>query len=301
MSLSRWISTIRSHHHLQFRVPYTTTKLSQFLSTSTQTKTSINSDKSPNKGNRWRRLEQLRKEAPPPKNRQPPSFDKKATHTLTDAIGHARLSSWAEFDESVELVIRLNIDPRQVNQNLRGHISLPHGTGRRHRVAAITDPGESADAALAAGADLVGEEDLIQTIAKDRAACLKKFSACITQPHLLPILASKVGRILGPKRLMPSPRDGTVDQDIAKCVQYIKTKWLPYRTDRFGNIHLIVGKLSFDDEKLIENIKHVVQVILDVKPTKVKKKYFSKAVLSSTMGPGVMLDLETLIKMATSP
>lgn len=299
MSLSRWISTIRSPCLFQLRVPYKTLKLTQFSSTSTEVKTSSNSEKPPIKENRWRRLERLRREAPPPKRRQPPSFDKKATHTLTDAIGHARLSSWAEFDESVELVIRLNIDPRQADQNLRGHISLPYGTGRRPRVAAITDPGESANAALAAGADLVGDEDLIQNIAKDRAACLKNFSVCVAQPHLLPILASKVGRILGPKRLMPSPRDGTVDDDIAKCVQYIKTKWLPYRTDRYGNVHLIVGKLSFDEEKLIENVKHAVQTILDVKPPKVKK-YFSKAVLSSTMGPGVMLDIESLVKMTLS-
>lgn len=246
---------------------------------------------------RWRKLKLARQKAPTPANRVAYEFDRKTPSALSDALKHVRSAAWAKFDESLELVFRLNIDPRHADQNIRGVVSLPHGTGRPVRVAVFADP-DAASAALAAGADLAGAEELVDSIAADGGASVRGFAACVAQPHLMPFAAAKLGKLLGPRGLLPSVKSGTVAMDVVGILRKVKKGQVQYRTDRAGNMHLIVGKLSFGDEKLLENILTATRAIMEARPRSVKKRYLKKAVICSAMGPSVMLDLEALVKQS---
>jgi large subunit ribosomal protein L1 len=190
----------------------------------------------------------------------------------------------AKFDESVEVAMRLGIDPRKADQMVRGTVSLPHGTGRSVRVAAFA-AGDKAREATEAGADLVGGEELVDEVLKGNI----DFEAAVATPDMMPLLG-KAGRVLGPRGLMPNPKAGTVTEDIGKAVSDIKAGKLEYRTDRQGNVHVVVGKRSFDEQRLLENYLAVVDEILRAKPASAKGRYLKSVTLSSTMGPGIRID-----------
>jgi large subunit ribosomal protein L1 len=190
----------------------------------------------------------------------------------------------AKFDETVEVAFRLGIDPRKADQAIRGTVSLPNGTGRSVRVAVFAT-GEKAREALDAGADLVGGEELVEEVIKGRI----DFDATVATPDLMAAVG-KAGRVLGPRGLMPNPKTGTVTMDIAKAVSDIKGGKVEYRTDRTGNVHMIIGKKSFGERQLVENYLAAVDEILRAKPSTAKGRYIHSLALSSTMGPSVHID-----------
>jgi large subunit ribosomal protein L1 len=190
----------------------------------------------------------------------------------------------AKFDETVELSFRLGVDPRKSDQMIRGTVSLPHGTGRSVRVAAFAT-GDKAREAQEAGADIVGAEELVEEVIKGNI----DFDAAVATPDVMATVG-KAGRVLGPRGLMPNPKAGTVTMDIGKAVRDIKAGKLEYRVDRQGNLHLIIGKRSFDERRLLENYLAVVDEILRAKPSTAKGKYIKTLTLSSTMGPGIRID-----------
>jgi large subunit ribosomal protein L1 len=190
----------------------------------------------------------------------------------------------AKFDETVELAFRLGVDPRKADQMVRGTVSLPHGTGRSVRVGAFAT-GEKAREAKDAGADVVGGEDLVEQILKGTI----EFDAAVATPDMMSAVG-KAGRVLGPRGLMPNPKAGTVTFDIAKAVSDIKAGKLEYRVDRTGNLHLVIGKRSFEESALLENYHAVVEEILRAKPSAAKGKYIKTMTLSTTMGPGIPID-----------
>ncbi len=199
----------------------------------------------------------------------------------------------AKFDESVELAFRLGIDPRKADQMVRGTVSLPHGTGRSVRVAAFA-VGDKAREAREAGADVVGGEEMVDEILKGNI----DFDAAVATPDMMPAVG-KAGRVLGPRGLMPNPKAGTVTPDIGKAVRDIKAGKLEYRVDRQGNIHLVIGKRSFDEQALQENYLAVVDEILRAKPAATKGKYVKTLTLSTTMGPGIHIDPARLRDLET--
>jgi large subunit ribosomal protein L1 len=190
----------------------------------------------------------------------------------------------AKFDETVEVAFRLGIDPRKADQAIRGTVSLPNGTGRTVRVAVFAT-GEKAREAQEAGADLVGGEELVEEVIKGRI----DFDATVATPDLMAAVG-KAGRVLGPRGLMPNPKTGTVTMDIAKAVSDIKGGKVEYRTDRTGNVHMIIGKKSFGERQLVENYLAAVDEILRAKPSTAKGRYIHSLALSSTMGPSVHID-----------
>jgi large subunit ribosomal protein L1 len=190
----------------------------------------------------------------------------------------------AKFDEAVEVAFRLGVDPRKADQMVRGTVSLPNGTGKSVRVAAFAT-GEKAREAREAGADLVGGEELVEEILKGNI----DFEAAVATPDLMSSLG-KAGRVLGPRGLMPNPKAGTVSNDIGKAVADIKGGKLEYRVDRQGNVHLVIGKKSFDEKALVENYLAVVDEILRAKPASAKGKYIKTLAVSSTMGPAIHID-----------
>ena len=190
----------------------------------------------------------------------------------------------AKFDESVELAFRLGVDPRKADQMVRGTVSLPHGTGRSVRVAAFA-VGDKAREAREAGADLVGGEEMVDEVLKGNI----DFDATVATPEMMPAVG-KAGRVLGPRGLMPNPKAGTVTQDIGKAVRDIKAGKLEYRVDRQGNVHLVIGKRSFEEQALAENYLAVVDEILRAKPAASKGKYVKTLTVSTTMGPGIHID-----------
>src|ERR671934_1897727 len=196
------------------------------------------------------------------------------------------LKEWpaAKFDETVEVSKRLGVDPRKADQMIRGTVSLPHGTGKSVRVAAFA-VGDKAREAREAGADLVGGEELVEEVLKGNI----DFDAAVATPDMMPTVG-KAGRVLGPRGLMPNPKAGTVTPDIGKAVRDIKAGKLEYRVDRQANLHLVIGKRSFDPQALAENYLAVVDEILRAKPSSAKGKYVKTATLSTTMGPGIRLD-----------
>jgi large subunit ribosomal protein L1 len=202
----------------------------------------------------------------------------------TDAIRLVKDLPSAKFDESVEVAFRLGVDPRKADQMIRGTVSLPHGTGKSVRVAAFA-AGDKAREAQEAGADLVGGEDLVNEVIKGNI----DFDAAVATPDLMSVLG-KAGRVLGPRGLMPNPKAGTVTFDIGKAVREIKAGKLEYRVDRQGNLHLVVGKRSFDLPQLLENYQVVVDEILRAKPAAAKGKYLKSVTVSTTMGPGIRID-----------
>ena len=190
----------------------------------------------------------------------------------------------AKFDESVEIAFNLGVDPRKADQIVRGTVTLPHGSGKTVRVAAFAT-GEKAREAREAGADIVGGEELVEEVIKGNI----DFEAAVATPDLMGAVG-KAGRVLGPRGLMPNPKTGTVTFDIAKAVSDIKGGKIEYKTDRTGNVHLIVGKKSFDENALKENYLAVVEEIIRAKPSAAKGKYVKSVTISTTMGPGVKID-----------
>jgi large subunit ribosomal protein L1 len=212
------------------------------------------------------------------------SVDRDRHYTPVEAIKLVHEFPAPKFDETVEVAVRLGVDPRKADQMIRGTVSLPHGTGRSVRVAAFA-VGDKAREAREAGADVVGGEDLVEQVLKG----IIEFDAAVATPDAMS-LVGKAGRVLGPRGLMPNPKTGTVTNDIARAVEEIKAGKLEYRVDRQGNVHLVIGKRSFDERKLLDNYQAVIDEILRAKPSTAKGRYLRSITLSTTMGPGVRID-----------
>ena len=210
--------------------------------------------------------------------------DREELLTITEAIEKVKTVSTAKFDETVELAIRLGVDPRKAEQIVRGTLSLPAGTGKTNRVAVFA-AGEAAQAARDAGADVVGAEDLVAQV----AGGFLDFDVAIATPDLMGQVGG-LGRVLGPRGLMPNPKTGTVTTDVAKAVTEFKGGRVEYRTDKIGNVQLRVGKVSFGRDDLVRNVQAVVDEIVRVKPASAKGRYLMSITVSSTMGPGVKID-----------
>ena len=212
--------------------------------------------------------------------------DRTKVYTVEEAVKLVKETAIAKFDSSVEIAMHLNLDTKKADQQLRGAILLPNGTGKTKRVLVLTK-GDQASKAKEAGADFVGDLDLIEKIEKENWF---EYDVIIATPDMMPALG-KIGKVLGPKGLMPNPKTGTVTTDVVKAVSEVKKGRVEYRTDSFANVHALVGKVSFTDEALVENIKAFVNLIIKSKPATVKGKYIKNVAISSTMGPGVKLDL----------
>ena len=219
------------------------------------------------------------------------NIDKSKFYDVKEAIKLAKESSVTSFDSSIEEAIKLNVDPKKADQQLRGAVVLPNGTGKSKKILVLAK-GDKAKEAKEAGADYVGEADMISKIEKENWF---DFDVIIATPDMMPALG-KIGKVLGPKGLMPNPKTGTVTLDVAKAVTDTKKGKVEYRTDSFGNVHAIFGKASFDEEKLAQNLKAFVEVILKAKPATVKGAYVKNISISSTMGPGIKLDLNSFDK-----
>ncbi len=212
--------------------------------------------------------------------------DRSKVYTVEEAVALVKKTAIAKFDSSVEIAMHLNLDTKKADQQLRGAVLLPNGTGKTKRVLVLTK-GDQANAAKEAGADFVGDLNLIEKIEKENWF---DYDVIIATPDMMPALG-KIGKVLGPKGLMPNPKTGTVTTDVAKAVSEVKKGRVEYRTDSFANVHALVGKVSFTDEALVENIKAFVSLIIKSKPATVKGKYIKNVSISSTMGPGIKLDL----------
>ena len=214
--------------------------------------------------------------------------EKQKLYTKEEAIKLVKETSYANFDASVEVAMNLNLDTKKADQQLRGAVVLPNGTGKTKRVLVLAK-GEAAKAAKEAGADYVGDTDMIEKIQKENWF---EFDSLIATPDMMPQLG-KIGRILGPKGLMPNPKTGTVTMDTKKAVEEVKKGRVEYRTDSYGNVHALIGKVSFDDEKLVENLKTFVNLIIKSKPSVVKGTFVKNISVSSTMGPGIKIDVNS--------
>ncbi|HLG67854.1 MAG TPA: 50S ribosomal protein L1 [Acidimicrobiales bacterium] len=214
-----------------------------------------------------------------------PRADRQRLHGVGEAVDLVKSLASARFDETVELAVRLGVDPRKADQIVRGTLTLPAGTGRTVRVAVFA-AGDKAAEAREAGADVVGADDLVARVANEG---FLEFDVAIATPDLMGQVGS-LGRILGPRGLMPNPKTGTVTNDVGRTVGEFKAGRVEYRTDRVGNIHLPVGKVSFDRDQLIANIHAVIEELLRAKPPAAKGRYLRAVTLSSTMGPGVRID-----------
>lgn len=211
--------------------------------------------------------------------------EKNKLYTKEEAIKLVKETNVANFDASVEIALRLNLDTKKADQQLRGATVLPNGTGKTKKVLVIAK-GDQAKAAKEAGADFVGDVDMLEKIEKENWF---GFDTLIATPDMMPLLG-KLGKVLGPKGLMPNPKTGTVTMDVKKAVEDVKRGRVEYRTDSFGNIHAIIGKVSFDDAKLIENLEAFVSLMIKIKPSVVKGKYIKNISIASTMGPGIKID-----------
>ena len=211
-------------------------------------------------------------------------YDRLQLHSDADAVSLVKSLATRRFDESVDLVVRLGVDPRKADQMMRGTVSLPSGTGKEVRVAVFAQ-GEAATTARQAGADLVGAEDL----AAEVTGGMTDFDVAIATPDMMPVVG-KLGRILGPRGLMPNPKTGTVTRDVVRAIEEFKGGKVEYRTDRYANVHVPIGRASFDDQALLKNLRAVVAELQRAKPAAAKGRYVKKVVLSSSMGPGVRID-----------
>jgi len=211
-------------------------------------------------------------------------FDRDQFYTPTEALGIVKTMASAKFDESIDIALRLGVDPRKADQMVRGTVALPSGTGKDIRVAVFAT-GDAADEARAAGADIVGSDDL----AADVEAGKMDFDLVIATPDMMPLLG-KLGRVLVPRGLMPNPKTGTVTTDVGKAVGEFKGGKVEYRTDRYGNVHVPLGKASFEPAALEENFRAVLDELQRAKPASAKGRYLRKITVSSTMGPGVHVD-----------
>ena len=212
-------------------------------------------------------------------------IEKGKAYSIEEAVKLLKETKTANFDESVELVLRLNLDTKKADQQLRGATVLPNGIGKTKTVLVIAR-GVKATEAKEAGADFVGDVDMIEKIEKENWF---GFDTMIATPDMMPALG-KIGRILGPRGLMPNPKTGTVTMDVKKAVEDVKKGRVEYRTDSYGNVAVLVGKVSFDEEKLVENIKSFVSLINKTKPSAVKGKYMLNISIATTMGPGIKVD-----------
>jgi large subunit ribosomal protein L1 len=215
-------------------------------------------------------------------------YDRDAQFTPTEALTLVKSMASAKFDETVDVAVRLGVDPRKADQMVRGTVALPSGTGKDVRVAVFA-AGEAAQAARDAGADIVGADDLAAEIEKGNF----NFDLAIATPDMMP-LVGRLGRTLGPRGLMPNPKTGTVTQDVARAVSEFKGGKVEYRTDRYGNVHVQLGKASFAPEALEANFRAVLDELQRAKPASAKGKYLRKITVSSTMGPGVKVDTARL-------
>lgn len=213
------------------------------------------------------------------------AFAGKENLSVEDAIALIKGNVSAKFDETVEVAMNLGVDPRHADQMVRGVVTLPNGTGRTVRVAVFAR-GPKADEAKAAGADIVGAEDLMETIQSGKI----EFDRCIATPDMMPIVG-RLGKILGPRNLMPNPKVGTVTMDVAGAVESAKGGQVQFKVEKAGIIHAGVGKVSFPAEKIAENVRAIVDAVSKAKPSGAKGAYLKKVSLSSTMGPGVSVDL----------
>jgi large subunit ribosomal protein L1 len=211
-------------------------------------------------------------------------YDRMAFHTPAEAVDLVKSLAPAKFDETVELAVRLGVDPRKADQMVRGTVALPSGTGKNVRVAVFA-AGEQAEAARAAGAEIVGADDLVALVEADKM----DWDVSIATPDMM-ALVGRVGRKLGPRGLMPNPKTGTVTPDVAKAVAEVKGGRVEYRTDKFGNVHVPVGKVSFDRKALLANVRAVLDELQRAKPAASKGKYVRSVTMASTMGPGVKID-----------
>ncbi|HMK63048.1 MAG TPA: 50S ribosomal protein L1 [Acidimicrobiales bacterium] len=211
-------------------------------------------------------------------------FDREHLYSPGEAVDLVKDMSSAKFDETVELAVRLGVDPRKADQIVRGTLSLPSGTGKNARVVVFA-AGEAAAEARDAGADVVGADDLVTRV----QGGFLEFDVAIATPDLMGQVG-KLGRLLGPRGLMPNPKTGTVTTDVGKAVTEFKGGRVEYRTDKVGNVHVGVGKVSFDRSKLLANVHAVVEELVRAKPPAAKGKYLKAVTLSSTMGPGVRID-----------
>ena len=212
-------------------------------------------------------------------------IEKGKVYSKEEAVKLVKETSISKFDGSVEVAMRLNLDTKKADQQLRGAIVLPKGTGKNIRVLVIAK-GENAEKAKNAGADYVGDVDMIEKIEKENWF---DFDTMIATPDMMPLLG-KIGRVLGPRGLMPNPKTGTVTMDVEKSVNEVKAGRVEYRTDSFGNIHGIIGKVSFSEEDLLANLDAFVAAILKVKPATVKGDYVKNISISSTIGPGIKVE-----------
>ena len=212
-------------------------------------------------------------------------IEKNKVYSKEEAIKLVKDTSISSFDGSIEVALRLNLDTKKADQQLRGAIVLPKGTGKTKRVLVVAK-GPKAEEAKNAGADFVGDTDILEKIEKENWF---EFDTMIATPDMMPLLG-KLGRVLGPKGLMPNPKTGTVTMDITKAVEEVKAGSVEYRTDSYGNIHGVIGKASFSEEDLLENLNAFVSQIIRIKPSTVKGEYIKNISLSSTMGPGVKVE-----------
>ncbi|GAA3755428.1 50S ribosomal protein L1 [Streptomyces tremellae] len=211
-------------------------------------------------------------------------IDQERVYAPLEAVRLAKDINSAKFDGTVEVAFRLGVDPRKADQMVRGTVNLPHGTGKTARVLVFAT-GDRAEAARAAGADIVGADELIDEVAKGRL----DFDAVVATPDLMGKVG-RLGRVLGPRGLMPNPKTGTVTPDVTKAVTDIKGGKIEFRVDKHSNLHFIIGKISFDETQLVENYAAALEEINRLKPSAAKGRYIKRATLATTMGPGIPLD-----------
>ena len=209
-------------------------------------------------------------------------------YTPAEAVGLARETGSKKFDSTVEVALKLNVDPRKADQMVRGTVILPHGTGKTARVIVFAT-GPAAEAAIAAGADEVGGDELIEKV----AAGWTDFDSAVSTPELMGKVG-RLGKVLGPRGLMPNPKTGTVTPDTAKAVSDIKGGKIEFRVDKHANVHFIVGKASFDQDKLGDNIKAALEEIVRLRPSSSKGRYVTKATVTTTFGPGIPVDVNAI-------
>lgn len=215
--------------------------------------------------------------------------DRKRQYSLDEALALARTTARAKFDETVELAVRIGVDPRKAEQNVRGTVILPHGTGKTVRVAVFAK-GDKAREAEAAGADVVGGEELVKRVSEEGWV---EFDKAVATPDMMGMVG-RLGKILGPRGLMPNPKVGTVTIDIARAVQELKGGKVEYRVDKAGNVHVPVGKVSFSQQQLLENASSLLASLIRAKPVSAKGTYLQSVAVSTTMGPGVWVDPMTV-------
>jgi len=215
-------------------------------------------------------------------------FDKSKSYSLSEAVNIVKQITYTKFDASVDLNIRLGVDPRKANQMVRGSVTLPHGTGKVVRVLVLCNP-DKAQEALDAGADYVGLDEYIQKI-KDGWTDI---DIVITTPNIMPKVGA-LGRILGPRGLMPNPKTGTVTMEVGKAVQEVKAGKIDFKVDKYGIINCGVAKVSFSPEQIVDNARELIQTVIKLKPTAAKGTYMKSVYISSTMSPGVQIDVKSV-------